>query len=141
MPSLTRAAVAVLATLLAAGCASTAQAGAPAAGARTCDQHKSAGADTIAIKTGACPAPAGSTTKVMITVSDSTGHPVTGAAVTLRSLMPSMGMSSDKITAFPDGSGYQASVLLGMSGTWELAVTVAAPGTRPATVQFAIPAS
>jgi hypothetical protein len=136
-----RTALVALAALLAAGCASSARAGGTAGGAKSCDQHKSAGADTVAIKTVTCPAPSGSTTKLTITVSDSAGHPVTGATVTLRSLMPSMGMSSSPITAFPQGSGYQASILLGMSGTWQLAVTVAAPGAKAATVQFAIPAS
>ncbi|HET7013906.1 MAG TPA: FixH family protein [Streptosporangiaceae bacterium] len=140
-PAFVPAALVALAAMLAAGCASSAQAGSPAASAKSCDQHKSAGPDTVAIKTVKCPAPAGSTTKLTITVSDSSGHPVTGAAVTLRSLMPSMGMSSDQITAFPSGSGYQASVLLGMSGTWQLAVTVVAPGVKAVTVQFAVPAS
>lgn len=141
MANLSRSALVAVAALLVAGCASSAQAGGAAGGAKSCDQHKSAGADTVAIKTVTCPAPAGSTTKLTITVSDSAGRPVTGAAVTVRSLMPSMGMSSSPITAFPNGSGYQASVLLGMSGTWQLAVTVVAPGAKAASVQFAIPAS
>ncbi|HET9893335.1 MAG TPA: FixH family protein [Streptosporangiaceae bacterium] len=141
MANLSRLALTALAALLAAGCAGSAQAGSSAASAKTCEQHKSTGADTVGIKTVKCPAPAGAATKLMITVSDSSGHPVTGATVTLRSLMPSMGMSSDQITAFPSGSGYEASILLGMTGTWELAVTVAAPGAKAATVQFSIPAS
>ena len=136
-----RIALIAAAALLAAGCASSAQAGGPTGSAKTCDQHKSAGTDTVAIKTGKCPVSAGSTAKLTITVTDSAGQPVTGAAVTLRSVMASMGMSSDQITAFPSGNGYQASVLFGMSGTWQVAVTVAAPGAKAATVQFAIPAS
>ncbi|HXS65385.1 MAG TPA: FixH family protein [Streptosporangiaceae bacterium] len=134
-------ALTAMAALLAAGCASGAQADGPTRSAKSCDQHKSVGADTIAIKTVTCPAPAGSTTKVTITVSDSAGKPVTGAAVTLQSLMPSMGMSGSPITAFPRGTGYQATVVLGMAGNWNLAVKVAAPGAKPASVLFTIPAA
>jgi hypothetical protein len=128
----------VLAALLLGGCAS-AHAGSAGVKSGSCDLRRSTGSDTVTLTT-ACPAAAGSTTTITITITNSAGQPVTGAAVTLKSIMPSMGMSSDVISALPHGDSYQASVLFGMSGTWDVAVTVVPPGSGPEDVRFAVKA-
>ncbi len=128
----------VLAALLLGGCAS-ARAGSTGTKSASCNLRRSAGSDTVTLTT-ACPAAAGSTTTITITITSSTGQPVTGAAVTLKSIMPSMGMSSDVISALPHGDSYQASVLFGMSGTWNVAVTIVPPGSGPKDVRFAVKA-
>lgn len=134
-------ALVVITALVLAGCAGSAHAGNAKGTAASCTQHRAAGGYTVTLSTGTCPAPAGSTTTVTIAVRNKAGQAVAGTVVTLRSVMPSMGMSGDQITALPHGSGYQASILLGMSGNWLLDVTVVPPGARPSNLQFTVPAS
>lgn len=68
-----------------------------------------------------------------------TQKPVTDAQVTLVSSMDSMGMTPDHTIAHIQANGtYLASLQFSESGTWQLQVTVIAPGEVPASAGFQV---
>src|SRR5947209_17757781 len=62
---------------------------------------------------------------------------VTNAQVTLESDMETMDMGIDRADAHSQGDGtYLANVQFSMSGPWQVRVTVAVPGVKPASALF-----
>ena len=134
-------AAAVAAAVLLAACTSSAMGANDQAGAAAgCRHQEKAGGDSLLLTT-TCPARVGSPAVMTVTVRDPAGHLVTGATVTMQSAMPAMGMSGSKIAAVPEGGGYRARVLLGMSGMWKITVTVVPPGGDPVVARFPVTAS
>jgi len=74
-------------------------------------------------------------------LSGATQQPVTNARVTLQCDMTEMDMSTGKVDAHPQGDGtYLANLQFSMSGLWHVHVNISAPGTPPASADFAVTA-
>ena len=72
-----------------------------------------------------------------LNLTDQSGKPVTNANVLFVYTMPMPGMTDSKITAIHTKDGvYEGKTTLGMAGTWEVRVSVTAPGRPPITEKF-----
>ncbi len=122
-----------------AGCGSSPAANAgPGTG---CGQQRTTGTYTIGLRTGSCPAHGGVRTSLTITVRDAGGLAVSGANVTVTTMMPSMNMSGTAQTAKPQGVGrYRADLVLGMAGNWDVMVSITPSGGKPVDAHFTVAA-
>jgi len=76
-----------------------------------------------------------------ITVRDAGGLAVSGANVTVTTMMPSMNMSGTAQTAKPQGAGrYRADLVLGMAGNWDVTVSITPSGGKPVDAHFTVAA-
>ncbi len=74
------------------------------------------------------PAPVMKPVRLSVALTDASGRPVTGHAVTFDLSMPAMAMAPNrpKVTATGDGV-YEATTLLTMAGEWRLTVEIGKP--------------
>lgn len=77
--------------------------------------------------------------RMLVTLTDEAGSPVTGATVYLRLVMPVHPMGMNQPIAMPDGNGtYRADAVYTMEGRWNVTVVVDRAG-RTTEAQFAVP--
>jgi Cu(I)/Ag(I) efflux system membrane fusion protein len=76
-------------------------------------------------------------TMLRLKLNDPEGKPVTNANVLFVYTMPMPGMTDTKVTSIYTKDGiYEGKAMLGMAGTWEVKVSVTAPGRPPITEKF-----
>ncbi len=74
---------------------------------------------------------------VSLEVHDSSGHPLTDAAVQVRADMMTMAMPVPDVTAATQGGGrYRVHLLFSMAGSWQLTIVIVAPGQAAVRVAF-----
>jgi hypothetical protein len=105
-----------------------------------CTDSKTGGGLTIVLETSPCPVKGGASTSAHIVVKDSSGTPVKDATVQIATDMASMGMHGGDHKAEAAGDGYDAKIVLGMGGDWQVRVQVARGTTPAADVQFTVQA-
>lgn len=100
--------------------------------------EKKVGALTIAVSTAAQPAELGENT-LRIQVKDSTGQPVTDAALSVEYTMDMPGMMIDKADAKQATAGvYETPVRFAMAGPWGVTVSIRRPGQAEARERFTV---
>ena len=114
-------------------------AGASGGGGGSCEQQQLAGDVTVTLTSSPCPARAGRET-LSVRVLDAQGNPVPARRVTLRYQMNGMDMPGLPKNVSTSGSGdtYRATLPLGMSGPWGIAVTVERDAGSPVTTVFVV---
>ena len=86
--------------------------------------QKKAGGLTLAFSTDPTPSRMGEN-RILVTVKDAAGKPVSNAKVQLTFTMPMPGMIPATVSMAAGKSGtYEAKVNLGMAGQWDLTVTI-----------------
>jgi Cu(I)/Ag(I) efflux system membrane fusion protein len=76
-------------------------------------------------------------TMLRLKLTDPEGKPVTNANVLFVCTMPMPGMTDSKVTAIHTKDGvYEGKAMLGMAGTWEVRISVTAPGRPSITEKF-----
>ncbi|MEU4408118.1 FixH family protein [Streptosporangium sp. NPDC023963] len=129
-------AAAAIAIVTMAGCAQS-RADDTRSPAECLTQQQNAGL-TVQFTTNPCPAKGGTATTAQFTVKDSAGALVPDATVKVDYDMPSMNMGGAQQTATRKGDGYEAKLVLGMSGYWAINVQIGHGSGPPAAVRFNI---
>ncbi|MFG3172309.1 FixH family protein [Streptomyces sp. NPDC048200] len=131
-------AAAVLAIAALSGCNSGADTAANSGSAKgaSCNPTKTNAGLKITLTATPCPLQGGKTGTAAITVKDSDGKAVDGAKVEVNPEMASMKMKGGDQTAAAKGDGYEAKLVLGMSGDWKVTVTVTPSTGQKATATF-----
>jgi len=100
-----------------------------------------AGLYTLALTINSEPLTAGAETDFLLRVTDVSGAPVSGAAITCDFTMPAMPMPTMLVTATSNGAGtYTCREALTDPGAWALTVTLTPPGSAPVHTKFTLQA-
>jgi len=102
--------------------------------------EKKVGGLTLVFSTDPMPARMGEN-RILLTVTDETGNPVSNAKVPLTFTMPMPGMTPATVPMAAGKSGtYEAKVNLGMAGQWDLTVTIQRSGHPDVKETFSVSA-
>ncbi|MFN2494365.1 MAG: FixH family protein [Pseudonocardiaceae bacterium] len=103
----------------------------------SCAQDQKTAPVTVHLDLSPCPVLAGQASTAIVTLEDGSGGTIRNAEVTVHSAMPAMKMTGGSFKAEEKADGYHTNVILGMSGPWDLSITVSGAGA-PSQTHFTV---